>query len=77
MGGGATQDGRTPLFIAAKQGSLELVQLLLDAGANTEAKDTVRGVAGVRRFGCWWCSVHERSCQLNSAVTADGGVGEP
>jgi ankyrin repeat protein len=37
------QDGETPLHQAASEGHAEVVQMLLDAKADTEAKDTVRG----------------------------------
>ena len=37
------QDGRTPLHHAASNGHDEVVQMLLDAKADKEAKDTVRG----------------------------------
>ena len=38
----APQDGATPLWIAAQEGQEEVAQVLLKAGANTEAKDKVR-----------------------------------
>ena len=41
--GDAPQDGHTPLFIAAREGHLEVAQILLDAGANKQAKVKVRG----------------------------------
>ncbi len=47
-GGGGTlemhaQNGRTALFYAAIKGHAECVRLLLDAGADKEAKNNVRG----------------------------------
>jgi hypothetical protein len=39
--GGAPQDGHTPLFFAALRGHVEVAQVLLEAGANKEAKDEV------------------------------------
>ena len=44
------QDGRTPLFIAAQEGHLEVAQVLLAAGSNTQAKHMVRG-EGERKGG--------------------------
>lgn len=38
-GGGSNYSGRTPLMQAASSGSMQLVQLLLDAGADPEAED--------------------------------------
>ena len=64
-------DGQTPLFVASREGRLEVAQMLLDAGANTDAKNKVRGGGGLR-FGCGGCSVHERSPLLNSDVKAGG-----
>ncbi len=38
------QDGWTPLFVAAQNGHLEVVRLLLDKGANMEAANNVGAV---------------------------------
>ena len=40
--GCAPQDGETPLFTAAHQGLLKVVKLLVQADANTDARDKVR-----------------------------------
>jgi len=39
------QDGRTPLLWAASKGHLEVVSLLLERGADKEARDTMDGVS--------------------------------
>ena len=41
------QNGATPLHLAAREGHAAKVEQLLAAGANTEAKDKVRGKVGV------------------------------
>jgi hypothetical protein len=41
--GACAQDGRTALMRAANSGHKDCVRLLLDAGANKNAKDRVRG----------------------------------
>ena len=70
----ALQNGHTPLYIAVWKGHLEVAQLLLDAGANKEAKDKVRGGRGDgRRCGCEGWSVHERVVCCSLGVTADDG----
>ena len=45
------QPGYTALHVAVMWGKLETVRLLLDSGANKEAKDKVRGESSVDR-GC-------------------------
>ena len=40
------QNGEMPLFMAAWKGNDAMVQVLLIAGANKEAADSVRGVGG-------------------------------
>jgi hypothetical protein len=40
--GSALQYGRTPLFIAAQAGKEAVAQVLLEAGADTEAPGSVR-----------------------------------
>ena len=38
----SVQDGLTPLYLAVQNGHLEIVRLLLDAKAGTDAKNEVR-----------------------------------
>ncbi len=45
--GRRTQDGRTALMFAAMEGHADCARLLLDAGADKDAKDIVRASAGV------------------------------
>ena len=42
----APQDGCTPLHFAVAEGHAAVVEQLLDAGADMEAKDKVRGQGG-------------------------------
>ena len=39
----ANNDGKTPLFYAAEQGHIQLVELLLEAGAKTDEPEFARG----------------------------------
>ena len=51
-----TQDDKTPLLFAVEEGQLEVVRLLLELGADKEAKDTVRSPpfsAAARCVGAW------------------------
>ncbi len=56
--GARAQDGWTALIWAAEKGHADCARLLLDSGADKEAKDKVRatsaGVRGWRAFGVWW-----------------------
>ena len=47
----ATQDGATPLFIAAQNSHLEVVRLLVASGAKVDAARQVRGALWVGRWG--------------------------
>ena len=59
--GGTPQHGWTPLFLAAQQGNEVVTQMLVVAGANTEAKDEVRaereGAGGGGRVTIRGCSL--------------------
>lgn len=46
-----SKDGSTALHVAAAAGQAEVVQLMLDAGARTDARDRVSGV-------CWGPQPH-------------------
>ena len=39
----ANEDGKTPLFHAAEQGHVQVVELLLEAGANTDVSESAEG----------------------------------
>ncbi len=41
------QGRRTPLHYAAEQGKLDVVQLLVQSGADIDAQDNVRGVGAL------------------------------
>ena len=66
--GGAPQAGRTPLFVAALRGHVEVAQVLHEAGANKEAKDEVRMIRGGEGGG----QGEQRSCLLFPGGPADG-----
>jgi hypothetical protein len=54
------QHGETPLIWAAENGRANCVRLLLDAGADTHAKDNVRSTR-LRVCACehiWPCKIH-------------------
>ena len=65
MQGHAPQDGRTPLFFAAFHDHVKVVQMLLKARANKEAKDKVRtkrvGEGARKNRGCVSCG-ENRGC---------------
>lgn len=62
-----TQNGNTPLFLAAMNGHLECIELLLKHGANKDAKDKVRAQ---RR--CTTDTVG--GCMNNSVLTTVAGA---
>ncbi len=41
------EDGQTPPYVSARKGHLEMVRLLLDKGAKTEAADKVGAAASM------------------------------
>ncbi len=47
------QDGTTPLFIASQRGHLEVVDRLIAARADVEARKTVRRDGGRVGLGAW------------------------
>jgi hypothetical protein len=53
------QDGRTPLHLAAEKGHLDVVELLLGAGAAANATDKVRPPLHVQMTGEWWSWMRE------------------
>jgi len=57
---------------------LEVTQMLLGSGANTEAKDTVMGGGGGegRRYACGGGQMHERIFLLIPGIPADERFGE-
>ena len=79
-GGGVTfahtraQEGSTALILAAINGHAECARLLLDAGADTNAKDMVRasaggGVRGVLEL--WWRLIGVCGCMPFAFVFSD------
>ena len=61
-GGGALQDGYTPLIYAACGGHADCARLLLDAGADKNAKDRVRASARCWRVGVGTCGMMMMGC---------------
>ena len=47
------QDGWTLLLVAAKNGHVEITQVLLEKGGNIEATDKVQSVANI-----YWLTMH-------------------
>jgi hypothetical protein len=47
-----SQEGITPLYAAAREGALEVVNLLLERGACVDAVSSVRAVAAVTAHHC-------------------------
>ena len=55
---GGAQSGKTPLHDAAICGYLDIVQLLLERGADKEAKDNVRALLPPAKRETVGCSTH-------------------
>ena len=69
------QDVRTPLQWAAMHGHLESVRLLLDRGANTDAKGKVRGEDKGDRVVLWvQCAVEGALTGLVVSVRCEGAL---
>jgi hypothetical protein len=74
---GGREDGWTCLMIAARNGYLDICGLLIDKGAQIEAKESdgwtrfilLLFTATLRLFACWVIAVQ----MLNHAITLDGG----
>ncbi len=62
------QDGQTALMKASAKGHAECARLLLDAGADKEAKANVRASAGGGSFGIWHLALVEMDWCLRRPV---------
>ena len=63
------QDGKMPLMLALDKGHEAIVGALLAAGANTEAKDEVKGGGGHDESGAVWCGSYGFRFERNCACT--------